>query len=1109
MPMNKRNKVPRIKGRRPSPKRGKTPRLTRNIQPLAPPFPIIGIGASAGGLEAFEAFFSTLPAEPGMAFVLVQHLQPTTKSILAELVSRFTPMPVRQVADGLAVELNQVYIIPPDYEMALLHGRLHLFTPQAERGHRLPIDTFFRSLAADLHEHAIGIVLSGTGSDGALGARAIAGEGGMVMAQAPQSAQYDGMPRSVINTDVVDYILPPAEMPAKLLAYTQQVISYPLPTTHTADAPLLQSVTGDALQKIFILLRAHTGHDFSYYKPKTIQRRIERRMVVNQVQQLADYVHFLQAQPQEVETLFRDLMIGVTHFFRDTDAFAAISEVIIPKLLANRTFDLPLRIWVPGCSTGEEAYSLAMLFHEALDQANHLPKVVIFATDIDDRAINKARTGIYAEGISADLSAERLQRFFTKENDAFVIKKPIRDMIVFATQNVVEDPPFSKVDLISCRNLLIYLDSVAQQKLMPLFHYALNPNGFLFLGNSETVGEFDDLFMAIDRKWKLFQRKGLVAKTPLALDFVTRLRQPARLTLPPSRPADNPPKLTFRAVAEQELLNHHTPVSILINEQCDILYIHGHTGHYLEPSPGQATLNLLKMARPGLRIELTTAVRNVLQHKVPVTMQGLSIKVDETIHTVNVTVKPITEPTAMSGLCLIIIAEVPPRSAAPAAMAVREAVPNQDEQIARLERELRSKDAYLQTTVEELETANEELQSTNEELQSANEELQSTNEELETAKEELQSVNEELLTVNTELQQKIEEVSRVNGDLSNLLAGTQIGTIFLDFELRVQRFTPAVTQLIHLIQSDVGRPVHHIVTNLKYLTLTQDVQQVLATLIPQEHTVETTNGRWYLLRISPYRNLNNVIEGAVVTFVNITEQKKVESALRQLTQVVAQSPNLVIITDRAGTIQYINAQVTETTGYTVAEAVGRAITDWLVPGDQADYPQIAAQVLGGEPWRGEWQSKKKQGALYWAAVSIAPLRDADLAITGLLLIQEDVTERKQVERLAVVVRDAYDAITVLDFAGQILAWNPGAERLYGWRESDALTMKIFEMMGAAAQANMGSLLAKLQQGEVVAPVEIVHSCRNGTSVKILLTATLLVDPNGAPYAIATTEKHLP
>lgn len=1081
--------------------------MAPDLQPRPPTFPIIGIGASAGGLEAFEAFFGPMPAQPGLAFVLVQHLQPTSKSILAELISRFTPMPVFQVEDGVEIQPNHVYIIPPDRDLALLHGHLHLFTPQAPRGQRLPIDFFFRSLAADLREGAIGIILSGTGSDGTVGARAIAGEGGMVMVQDPQTAQYDGMPRSALETEVVSYILPPAQMAAKLLEYVQQTLASTLPPSVSASLPLIQPVTIEAMQKIFILLRTHTGYDFSYYKPKTIQRRIERRMAVNQFHDLADYVHYLQHHPLEVETLFRDLLIGVTHFFRDPEAFVLMRTEVIPKLLATHGADLPIRIWVPGCSTGEEAYSLAILFREQMGQKNQAPKVQIFATDIDDHAIQKARAGIYADGISADVSPERLQRFFTQENGAFVIKKSIRDMIVFATQNVVEDPPFSKVDLISCRNLLIYLNNEVQKTLFPLFHYALNPEGFLLLGNSETIGDFGDLFTTLDRKWKVFQRKGLPLKARLPLEFASPLTRP-ELTrgqpVPTGR--DQPLKPTLREVAERELLNHYTPTCILINEQCDILYIHGRTGHYLEPAPGEVTVNILKMARLGLRQELTTAIRKVLAQKEPVFMAGLSVHGDGNVYTVNLTVKLVNESAATAGLLMVLLEELPPVTVAAVTMAASTSLTNKDEQIVRLERELRAKEAYLQTTIEELETANEELKSTNEELQSANEELQSTNEEMETAKEELQSVNEELLTVNTELQQKIEEASRVNGDLNNLLAGTQIGTIFLDFDLCVQRFTPAVTQVVRLIPSDVGRPVADIVSNLKYVTLIQDTQQVLDTLIPLERTVESTDGRWYLLRISPYRTLNNVIEGAVITLVNTTEQKKVENAFRQLSQVVAQSPNLIIITDQAGLIQYVNPQVTAVTGYSAAESVGQSITTWLAATAQADYQQVLPHVLQGEHWRGEWQCKKKQGALYWAAVLLSPLHAADQTVTGLLMMQEDITERKQVERLAVVVRDAYDAITVLTFEGTILAWNPSAERLYGWRENEALTMTIFDMIEEAAHAPMQALLTQARQGERLPPLEIVHQCRDGATVNILFAASTLLDKNGVPYAITTTEK---
>ncbi len=1072
------------------------------------PFPIVGIGASAGGLEAFKAFFSAMPAEPGMAFVLVQRLQPTTKSILAELISRFTPLHVAEVVDGIVIEPNHVYIIPPDRDMALLHGQLHLFTPEAPRGHRLAIDTFFRSLASDLHERAIGIILSGTGSDGTLGVRAIAGDGGMVMVQDPQSAQYDGMPRSAISTDLVNYILSPAGMPAKLLAYVQQSQIHALPVDIRDNQPQLPPITVDAMQKIFIILRSHTGHDFSYYKLKTIQRRIERRMVVNQINQLADYVRYLQQHPLEVETLFRDFLIGVTQFFRDADVFALLQQTVIPQLIANRPADRPIRIWVPGCSTGEEAYSLAMLFYEAFDTQKTIPKVQIFATDIDDHAIHRARAGIYADGISTDISPERLDRFFIHENGAYVIKKNIRDLIVFAPQNVVEDPPFSKVDLISCRNLLIYLEGSAQKKLLPLFHYSLNPGGFLLLGNSETIGDFGDLFSTIDRKWKLFQRKEIAPQSRIAMHFTSPTIRSTLSNGPIIHAVNRPALPTLREVAEQELLNHYTTACILINEQCDILYIHGHTGNYLEPASGEVTVNLLRMARPNLRMELTSAVRKVLLQREPLSIHGVVIQRDDRIHTVNLTVKPVTKPIAMADLFLIVLEEFVPVATATDRTIQIAAVTTKDEQIIQLERELRAKEEYLQTAIEELEAANEELKSTNEELQSANEELQSTNEEMETAKEELQSVNEELMTVNTELQKKNEETSRVNGDLSNLLAGTQIGTIFLDFDLHIQRFTPAIIQVIPLIQSDIGRPLQDIVTNFIYSGLTSEIQQVLDTLIPRENAVRTTNGRWFQLRISPYRTLNNVIEGAVLTFVNITEQKRVEADLFRLTQVVAQSPNLIIITDPIGVIEYINPQVTALMGYTSAEATNQSLMNWLVAEGQQTWQQALAQVGADGHWRGEWQSRTKQGKLFWSAATVSALSGGDGKISGLLVTQEDITERKDMERLAAIARDTHDAITVIKFDGTILTWNPSAERLYGWREVDALAMTIFDLIIEDQRDLVVTMIDQLRHGALVTPFEISHRCHDGTVVTVLLTATTLLDGSNIPYAISLTEKDI-
>jgi two-component system CheB/CheR fusion protein len=842
-------------------------------------FPVVGIGASAGGLAAIEAFFAAIPpeAESDMAFVVVQHLDPDHKSILIDLVRQYTKMRVYKVEDGMEVQPNCTYVIPPNRDMAFLRGRLHLLEPSAPRGMRLPIDFFFRSLARDQHEQAICIVLSGTGTDGTLGLKAIKGEGGMAMVQAPETAAYDGMPRSAIATGLVDYVLPPDKMPEQLIAYVQHAFGRrPAPVSPPAPSG------EDVLQKVFILLRAQTGHDFSQYKEATIRRRIERRMAVAQIDRLEDYVRYLRESPPEMETLFRELLIGVTNFFRDPQAFESIVEHVIHHLaVESRSAGKTVRIWVPGCSTGEEAYSLAILIREYLDDTHQNFQVQIFATDIDAQAIEKARSGIYPDSIAADVSPERLARFFTQENNSYRIGKSVRDLVVFAKQDVLKDPPFSKLDLISCRNLLIYLDGGAQRKLLPLFHYVLNQDGYLFLGNSETIGEFLDLFNVVDKKWKIFQRRGVVTPQVVIGPFAS----PPATEAPAGRHVSTGEMARLggtRGLAERALLEGYVPASVLVNADMDVLYIHGRTGKYLEPASGEASLNLMRMAREGLRVELAAAVRKAFTQQAPVRYDGLQVKTNGDTAAVNLVVRPVIKPEAARGLMLVVFEDASP-GARPAEEETEEPAEGaQEQRIASLERELRAKEEYLQAVVEEMETANEELKSTNEEMQSSNEELQSTNEELETSKEELQSVNEELVTVNTELQKKIEELSRANNDMNNLLAGTGIGTIFVDHQLRIQRFTPAATRVINLIQTDIGRPVSDIVSRLVgYGSLAHDTRAVLDTLVTKEAQVQTQDGQWFLMRILPYRTLENVIEGAVLTFVEITQQKESQAALHE------------------------------------------------------------------------------------------------------------------------------------------------------------------------------------------------------------------------------------
>ena len=889
---------------------------------------------------------------------------------------------------------NCTYIIPPGKDMAVMNGRLHLTDPVAPRGLRLPIDYFFRSLAQDQHERAVCIVLSGTGADGTLGLKEIKGQGGATMVQEPASAAYDGMPRSAIATGMVDYILPPEQMPERLISYMNHALGKPAPAAPVPPPAL----AAHALEKIFVLLRNQTGHDFTHYKRNTIHRRIERRMAVNQIDQLKGYVRYLQQNPLETDTLFRDLLIGVTSFFRDPEGFESLRQQAIVPLLAGHDRARPLRIWVPGCSTGEEAYSIAVLVQESLEALRKPAKTQIFATDIDAEAIDKARTGIYPNSISADVSAERLARFFRQDNGAYHIVKSIRDRVVFATQNVIDDPPFSRIDLISCRNLMIYLGPELQRKAVALFHYALNPDGFLFLGSSETVGEFTHLFGAVDRNWRLFQRLAGVSPRPVMVPALPSLPD-ARAIYSSHGHATKDRTTSVRELAERILLVQHAPPCAIIDEQGQVLYIHGHTGRYLEPAPGEASLNIIRMAREGLKLELTAAIRTVVRQKTPLRLPGLWVKTDGDVATVDVLVTPLTRPASMRDFIMVVFHDVTPDPEVEAASAVVEASPvplaGQDQRTVESERELRTQEEYLQAAIEELETANEELTSTSEEWQSANEELQSTNEELETSKEELQSVNEELTTVNTELQMKMEDLTRTNNDMSNLMAGTGVGTVFVDSHLNIRSFTPAATEVINLIPTDIGRPVGHVVSNLKHRGLVADAQAVLDDLQPREVEVQATDGGWYLMRILPYRTLENVIDGAVITFAGITAQKDMQERL---------------------------------------------------------------QWLAGE------------------------------------------------SRLAAVVRDSNDAITVQDFEGSILAWNPGAERMYGWSEGQALAMNICGTIPKGKRAEMLAFVRKVAAGESVTPFETQRVKKDGTILDVSLTASQLVNSAGEPYAIATTER---
>jgi len=827
---------------------------------------VVGIGASAGGLDAFEKFFSSMSPKSNMAFVLVPHLDPTHKSILGELIKKYTEMSVNEISDGMKVERNRTYVIPPNYDLILEDNRFKLIMPSAPRGLRLPIDHFFRSLAESQKENSIGIILSGTGTDGSLGLRAIKGVGGMIMVQSPETAKYNGMPQSAIKSTLVDFVLAPEEMPERLISYVKN--SYNVTKT---KLELPGTETAILLDEIFRSLRLKRGWDFSAYKEATILRRLEKRMSINNIDTLNEYVKFFIGNSNEIAILSQELLIGVTNFFRDKDAFDHLKKFVIPKLFEGRSIESPIRIWVPSCSTGEEAYSIAILISEYLDIVDEKFDVQIFATDIDEQAIEKARIGIYPDNIGVDIPEEYLKTYFISQNNTYEIKKELRNYIVFAVQNVIADPPFSKLDLISCRNLLIYLIPDIQKKLLLLFHFALNLNGFLFLGNSESISNVTSYFVVINSRWKIFQKIETLLPyleyertfPPLVTNFKEQI---------PENMKQQERLLKYDELVKDYILDQFSPSAVLVNQDNKILYIHGHSGKFLEPSEGDANLDILDMAREGLHLELSTALRKAKIQKKEVKCQNLKFNIYGNTISVNLTVKPISKPGKFDKLILVIFEENPIEPEEKTIEIEGDNIEN--EKIKLLEYELKSTKQTLQTAYEELEITNEELKSTNEELQSSNEEFQSTNEELQTSREELQSINEELITVNTELDVKINEISLINADLLNLIQSTDVGIIFLDLNLNIKRFTPPITKILNIIDTDLGRPLLHITSNLNYNYLINDALEVIKNQQPKNLDVEDKDGKWYNIRILPYKTLNKIVDGVTISFLDITQIKK-------------------------------------------------------------------------------------------------------------------------------------------------------------------------------------------------------------------------------------------
>jgi two-component system CheB/CheR fusion protein len=948
-------------------------------------FPIVGIGASAGGLEALELFLKHMPASSGMAFVIVQHLDPTHKGLMAELLQRVTAMKVMQIREGTRIQPDCVYVIPPNKDLSILHGVLHLFAPVAPRGLRLPIDFFLRTLADDAEGRSIGVILSGMGSDGTMGLKAIKGKAGAVFVQDPASAKFDGMPKSAIDAGLADVVARAEALPRKILAYLQNVPILAQPGLVEQD-----DKANSSFEKIVILLRVQTGHDFSLYKKTTVYRRIERRMSIHQIARIASYARFLQENPKELELLFKKLLIGVTSFFRDPAVWEQVKTEVLPALLKDRPPSQTLRVWIPACATGEEAYSLAIVFQEALEQLKPPCgcKLQIFATDLNKDAIDKARTGLFPANIAADVSPKRLNRFFVPVEGGYLVGKPIREMVIFATQNLIMDPPFTRLDMVSCRNLLIYLTPALQAKLLPLFHYSLNPGGVLSLGSAETVGGFTDLFAPLAGKAQLYRRLESGQRTE-PVEFPATLL-PTRKSVPP--PA-LPPSASLQAQAEHLLLQRYSPAAVLVNDKGDIIFINGRTGKYLEPAAGKANLNLFAMAREGLRYELSDAFRLALRQKEAVVCKSVKIQADAGVQVVDLTVQAIMEPVMLRGMVMVVFTDVaatpekgPAKAKGPAANGAR---------MAALERNFEQSRQELLTAREAMQTLKEEANSTNQELQSANEEMQFTNKELTTSTEEMRSMNEELQTLSAELQHKVDDLSQLSNDQKNLLDATEIVTLFLDPALRVRLFTAGANRVYKLIPGDVGRAITDIVSELAYPELADHAREVLRTLAVREQLVAARDGSWFLVRIRPFRTLENMIDGVVLTFTDITETKRKEEALKKANDLL---------------------------------------------------------------------------------------------------------------RLAVVVRDAHDAITVQDLEGCTIAWNPGAVRMYGWSEAEALEMNVHDRIPEAQRKDALARLVQLGKAEILEPYRTQRLAKDGTVKEVSIISTALINEAGQMYAISTTER---
>jgi len=1012
--------------------------VSADTSPLTNSFSIVCIGASAGGMEAMEQFFDNMPTDTGMGFVVIQHLDPNHKSMLVDILSRHTSMQVLQAEDGMSILPDQVYVIPPARNMALLNGRIQLMAIVKTRSLFLPIDFFLDSLAQDRQELAICIILSGAGADGSQGLKTIKSEGGIVFAQSPDSATHEFMPHSAISTGLVDMILTPESMGATLadIAFRRYRIKAP------GDGQDSSELT-EYLQKIFVLLRFQTGHDFSQYKVGTIRRRVERRMLVNQIDRLSHYIRFLQQSSTEVETLFHDLLIGVTGFFRDPQSFSILEESVLPALLSQRKLKSGLRIWSPGCATGEEAYSIAMLIHEVMAPLEWQGKVQIFATDIDRAAIDHARKGFYSFNSMAEVSEKRRRLHFKPTKEGFHVRKVLRDMIVFAEQDLIKDPPFSELDLIICRNLLIYFNPELQRTVLPLFYHALKQNGYLFLGTSENIGPFEDHFKTIDAKNRIFQRQGNIPR-PLPANLAARIQTMGHYGGSTEQKQHGTGKADYKLLTEQALLNDFTPATALINSQRHLLYSHGPIGDFLSLQAGEMHIDILNLVHPELRLELRNSLSAALAGQTTVEKETGPLTIDDKVVKILLTVLPLTKNREEELLLLVAFHRI----------AISDRQPDdstgqsQDiNKIKELESEIQVGQQQLFTLVEEAEIREEESRSIQEELQSANQELQSINEEMETSREELQSTTEELITVNQELEKRVLELSRINDDMVNLLASTDIGIVFLDPTLSIKRFTPAATKIIGLQESDEGRPIRELHCCLQYDDLQQDLQRVLETLEPLEKDgLMDDNSGWYTVRILPYRTVQNVIDGLVLSFIDTSRlhlaEEKLQRSLSDMDQVFNTAREGLMVIDMDHHLLHVNDTLLTMIGRTRKEILHTRCED-IFHGPLCHRDQcVLARIKQGEMVVETEVLLEVNKQEMRFLLSARPFLDPSGELIGVVESFFDITDLYQKEQLfSTLFEQAPDAILWIDaLSGRILRTNLATEKLLGWSRDELKDM---------------------------------------------------------------------